>query len=42
MSFDGTADGRPVGTRATESVPCGAAGTFDFDVPAVSAAVVVF
>jgi len=41
LSFDGTVDGRPVGTRTTESVPC-VGGEFLFDVPSLSAAVLVY
>jgi len=41
MSFDGTADGVPVGTRAQEAVAC-AGGLFAFDVPAGSAALLEY
>jgi hypothetical protein len=37
QSFDGTTDGRPVGARASEGVPC-VDGAFAFQVPALSAA----
>ncbi len=42
LSFDGTSDGRPIGTRVSENVPCNSDGMFEFDVLPISAAVLSF